>query len=262
MVELGAYWSYYSLWFRKCYPDAKSILVEPDPHCLEIGRYNYALNGFTGEFVAAAVAATSGLDPGFFCETDGVTRAVDLISVDQLLQHQPRADILLADIQGAEWSMLQGMSQTLAAGKLRIVIISTHHANLTGDLLTHEKCLDFLRGHGAVILAEHTVEESYSGDGLIVASFDPTITTPIQISYCRARDSWFGLPAAHQQTALDATRAARKAEAQLSAASQKLAAYKTEATARIKSLEHQLKHHAANPARALSLWWKRVRAKS
>ncbi len=262
MVELGAYWSYYSLWFRKCFPQAESILVEPDPHCLEIGQYNYALNGFTGEFIPAAIAATSGTLPNFFCETDGVTRSVDLISVDELLKHRPKVDILLADIQGAEWSMLQGMTQTLAAGKLRIIIISTHHANLTGDYLTHEKCLDFLRGHGAVILAEHTVEESFSGDGLIVASFDPAITEPVQISYCRARHSWFGLPAEYQQAALDATRAASKAKAGLQAASQKLVACKTENAARIKSLESQLKYHSANPVRALRLWWNRIQKRS
>ena len=261
MVELGAYWSYYSLWFRKCFPDAKSILVEPDPHCLEIGQYNFALNGCTGEFVHAAVAASSGVEPSFFCETYGVTRTVDLVSVDQLLHDQPRADIILADIQGAEWSMLQGMSRTLAAGKARIVIISTHHANLTGDYLTHEKCLDFLRGHGAVILAEHTVEESYSGDGLIVASFDPTITAPIEISYCRARDSWFGLPSGYQQTALEANRAANKAQAQLGAVSQKLAGIKKEYAAHVKSLENQLEYHSVNPARALRLWWNRFRTK-
>ena len=48
---------------------------------------------------------------------------------------------------------------------------------------------------GAHILVEHTVAESYTGDGLIVASFDPadrdlTIVT----SRCRVQDSLFGDP--------------------------------------------------------------------
>lgn len=202
MVELGAYWSYYSLWFHHRFPGADLLLVEPDPNFLEIGQYNLALNGAAGTFIQAAVDAKPGMEAAFPCESDGQRRPVPLVSVDSLLEDRGPVDLLLADIQGAELSMLEGMKKSLAAGKVRVVFISTHHHSISGDHLTHEKCLDWLRQQGACILAEHTVEESFSGDGLIVASFDPNVRPVIHLSYCRARDSVFGLPN-HQLAALE-----------------------------------------------------------
>jgi hypothetical protein len=47
---------------------------------------------------------------------------------------------------------------------------------------------------GGTILAEHSVAESFSGDGLIAVSFDSTDSNlaPIPISYNRASHSLFG----------------------------------------------------------------------
>ena len=38
MLELGGFWSYYSLWFQHEIAGASNFIVEPDPHNLEIGR--------------------------------------------------------------------------------------------------------------------------------------------------------------------------------------------------------------------------------
>ena len=51
------------------------------------------------------------------------------------------------------------------------MVVSTHHASISGSETTHRDCLIELIKRGAVILCEHTVDESFSGDGLIVASF-------------------------------------------------------------------------------------------
>ena len=83
-----------------------------------------------------------------------------------------RIDLLLADVQGAELPMLEGAVESINRGKLRFAFISTHHHSISGDPLTHQRCLQFLRERGAHIIAAHNVTESYSGDGLIVASFD------------------------------------------------------------------------------------------
>jgi FkbM family methyltransferase len=195
MIELGAYWSYYSLWFLQQIPTGKSYLIEPDPNNLEVGRRNFQLNGRSGTFVSAAIGAHADPPASFKCESDGLTRPIPIESLPSFcekfaLEH---VDILLADIQGAEFDMLQGASRLLDEKRVRFLLISTHHYSFSGDPLTHQHCLDFLKSKGAHIIAEHSVSESYSGDGLIVASFDPRdLDLVANISYARPRQSLFG----------------------------------------------------------------------
>ncbi len=193
MVELGGYWAYYSLWMQGVVQAARSIIVEPDPQNLSLGRRNVALNGKTAEFIDAAI----GIRPGttrFTCE-NGTTRVVPVTSVDALMEHQQVRflDLLHADVQGAELVMLEGASETIRSGRVRFIMVSTHHHDISGDPLTHQRCLAYLRTAGAHILCEHTVAESYSGDGLILASFDERDVdlASVPISYNRASHSLF-----------------------------------------------------------------------
>ena len=133
----------------------------------------------------------------FECESDGVTRDVSIEGLRSLLDRfqLPHLDLLFADVQGAEWPLLEGGRDLLAEGRVRFVMASTHHHVISGDPLTHYRCLELLRELGAHIIVEHTVAESYSGDGLIVASFDPRDhDLQVCVSRCRAGDSWFGDP--------------------------------------------------------------------
>ena len=198
MFELGAFWSYYSLWFLDRFPHGRTILVEPDPNFLAIGQYNYALNGREGHFIQASVAAQPGEAIGFRCESDGAVRQVPLVSVDSLVDrlNVDRIDVLLADIQGAEVAMLEGMEETLRRQRLSTLVVSTHDQSISGDFRTHEKCLDWIKDHGGRIIAEHSVEESFSGDGMIAASFDARCRITVDVSRNRAVDSLFGSPTA------------------------------------------------------------------
>lgn len=72
------------------------------------------------------------------------------------------------DVQGAELHALVGAEPMISASKLRFVFVSTHHHLISGDPLTRQKCLQWLVHDGAHVLCEHSVNESYSGDGLIV----------------------------------------------------------------------------------------------
>ena len=173
MVELGSFWSYYSLWFQLVVPGAKNFMVEPDPNNLAIGQKNFAINGMSGRFVNASVGRRSLPGGPFVCESDGATRQIPCIAVDDLVADQQidGIELLLADTQGAELAALEGASSTISAGKLRFVILSTHHHSICHDPIIHQRCLQFLRGNGAHILAEHSVSESFSGDGLVAASF-------------------------------------------------------------------------------------------
>lgn len=175
MIELGAFWSYYSLWFHAAVPGARNLMVEPDPNNLEAGRRNFAANAFDGAFVQASLGRESRPPAPFACESDGVTRPVATASVDSLVRDHgiDRVELLLADIQGAEVEMLHGAQRSIAEGRVRFMVISTHHHAISGDPLTHQKCLTFIRDHGGHVLAEHSIAESFSGDGLIALSFAP-----------------------------------------------------------------------------------------
>ena len=172
MVELGSFWGYYSLWFRSVYPGGRNILVEPDPNNMRIGARNFELNGFRAEFLEAAIGVHNGCTE-FSCESDGMVRPVRTVSVDGVVREfsLKQVNLLHADIQGAEVEMLNGAVETIERGQLKWVFLSTHHRSISGDPLTHQYCLDWLRAHGAFIVDEHSVSESFSGDGLIVAAF-------------------------------------------------------------------------------------------
>jgi FkbM family methyltransferase len=217
MLELGSFWAYYSLWFAASLPDARLVLVEPDPAYLEIGGRNFELNGASGRFVHAAVGLPDGGQAPIVCESDGVTREVGLVSVDGLLVREglDRIDLLLCDTQGAELAMLEGARGALAAGQIRFLVVSTHHHSISGDALTHQRCLSTLLELGAHVVAEHPVSESFSGDGLVVVSMDPRDRDlRVELSRARARDSLFGElehDLAEAQAARDQARAERDA---------------------------------------------------
>lgn len=194
MVELGSFWSYYSLWFRSVYPDARSFLVEPDANNVLLGKRNFELNGFSGEFIEAAVG-THDAPINFRCESDGISRNIRTIGIDGLTRELglERIDMLHADIQGAELAMLAGMEESIKQGRVKWLFLSTHHHSISGDPLTHQRCLAWLRTHDAFIVGEHSVPESFSGDGLIVAVFggQPEIPLP-PVSRNKPSSSLFG----------------------------------------------------------------------
>lgn len=55
MIEMGAYWSFYSMWFNQKIKDAKNYMIEPDEFNLAQGKRNFALNGLKGNFTQAFI---------------------------------------------------------------------------------------------------------------------------------------------------------------------------------------------------------------
>ncbi|QEC46258.1 FkbM family methyltransferase [Baekduia soli] len=195
MVELGAFWSYYSMWFNRRLPGAVNVMVEPDPVNIEVGRRNFALNDMTGSFVHGAVGFDHGGEVWLPCESDWRVRRTPTVSLAGLMADErlERIDLVLCDAQGAEVGVLESSLDVLRAGRVRFLVVSTHHHTITGDPLTHQRCLELLRGAGAHVIAEHSVAESCSGDGLIAASVDPRDAGwEVPVSHVRARDSVFG----------------------------------------------------------------------
>lgn len=166
MLELGAYWGFYSMWFASIVQNAKCYLVEPDPRNIESGKQNFRINSLNADFTCSAIGSL---------ETTGLLSA-PLISVDQFCAKRgiPKLNILHADIQGAELPMLEGASQMLKRRNIDFVFISTH-----GNP-RHYPCLEFLESMDYKILCAANSDESFSLDGLIVAK-NPEISLPRRI---------------------------------------------------------------------------------
>lgn len=176
MIELGSFWSYYSLWFAKENKNNHNICCEPDPNNIQVGKKNAEINKLKGiEFVQSAAGSRDGELVSIEMDSDrGTAIQVPIRSVDSLMEEYswPKLDILHMDVQGSEADALEGAINTIKDGKLRFLFVSTHHHVFSGDPLTHKKCLDFIVQNGGRVVAQHSVQESFSGDGLIVASFN------------------------------------------------------------------------------------------
>ncbi len=153
MLELGAYWAFYSMCFLKDCPHRTAHMVEPEIENLKSGMTNFALNGLTGNFVHAGVAAhSSNGTPG-------------TISVDEFLCTQgiQQLDVLHCDIQGYEVEMLEGAVAFLSQQRVSCVFISTHSNEL------HLKCKTRLLGFGYIVLCDTDLDHTTSYDGLLFA---------------------------------------------------------------------------------------------
>ncbi len=158
MIELGSFWAYYSLWFAQAVPQAKNYLVEPSKERLALSRKHFLLNKKEGVFVHAGIGKPNGvvINKDMLGALDlGIDELLEIIKVDQV-------NLLHADIQSSECAMLISAIKSVAHGKIDYFFISTHCD-------THLPCLAILKAYDYSIIAEHTIEEGYMPDGLIVA---------------------------------------------------------------------------------------------
>jgi len=196
MVEFGSFWAYYTMWFAAALPKAKIVAMEPDPSSLEVGRRNVELNGLTNQvhFVPGMVGDHPGQLATFIGENSEEEHAVlqyDLASTLDVAGLE-RVDLVLADVQGAETVLLRRALPLLTAARVRFLVVSTHHRSISGDVLTHQRALQLLTNAGAHVIAEHSVPESFSGDGLIAVSFDRRDADfTVRVSFARSKDCIF-----------------------------------------------------------------------
>lgn len=220
MIELGAFWSFYSIWFLREGIGRRAIAVEADPVHLEVGRTNAALNGVAPVFVHAFAGGEAAPPTPFQTEKSGML-ALPCVSVETLMAEHgiARLDLLHCDAQGCEFAVIESCIEGGAAGRIGWLIVSTHAHHISGDPLTHQRCLAALRRAGATVLAEHDVQESFSGDGLIVATFGPVPEgwTAPRLSYNRTSESLFRNPLYDLAQVQAEARAAASVQARASA---------------------------------------------
>lgn len=177
MIELGSYWAYYSMWFQKSVKEARNFMIEPAKSSIECGMKNFQLNGMRGDFTQAFVGHTSSPDwqqPELRPKMEDVRQ----VCIKDFVQARgiERIAILHSDIQGFEYDMLRGCGGMLDEKKISFFFISTH------GLKVHFQCRSHLIHKDYALIAEHTPKESYSEDGLIVASASPNAIPPVEIS--------------------------------------------------------------------------------
>jgi hypothetical protein len=154
MVELGSYWSFYSIWFNKRVKYPKNYMIEPDRFNMKYGMNNFRMNKVQGHFTNAFIGKKSG-------NIDGK----QIICLDDFIVKNNIGfiDILHSDIQGFEYDMLLGATNSIREHRIGYVFISTH-----GDKV-HQACLDILQRNDFKILCSADEKDTYSLDGLIVA---------------------------------------------------------------------------------------------
>ena len=167
MIELGAYWCFYSIWFYREIADAQCHLAEPNPYHISFGEENLKLNGVPGDILRAYVGSEEGV-------ADDGTR---LVSIDTLVDERgiSHVHLLHSDIQGAELDMLRGADRLLREKRVSYIFISTHSEEI------HQECKSRLEERGYLLVASHDLADSYSIDGLVVAR-SPETSGPEHVS--------------------------------------------------------------------------------
>jgi FkbM family methyltransferase len=187
MLELGAYWSYYSMWLKLARPDARVLLVEPDLRNIAVGLRNFKRNQLQGTFIPGFIGAEArGPEPRRISGEPELQTVVPTFTVDQLrlLAGLDRIDLLHADIQKAELDMLHGAADALRRRQVDFLFISTHSDEL------HRACWQYLERLGYELIVEHDKNDSFSNDGLIVAARPDVPSRPTPTISRRTAADW------------------------------------------------------------------------
>lgn len=154
ILELGAYWGFYSMWFLKECKNGKAYLIEPEEENLNFGKKNFKLNGFDGSFLR-----------GFISSKSNSSNQPPIYTIDDLIKlwQLPKIDILHSDIQGAELEMLMSINLDFLNKNIRYIFVSTHSNDL------HRECKNYILGNNFHIIADVSLDETYSHDGILIA---------------------------------------------------------------------------------------------
>ena len=207
MLEIGCFWAYYSLWYLKDNPNRSAVGLEPDTLHMQIGQKNALLNRMDKQInILNGVASETPKDSVKITTETGEDLVLKGYTIKDLMNYANKdvVEIVHCDAQGAETFIVDQIIELGKNQMLRFCIISTHSYEITGDPLTHQKCLAKINEAGAHIIAEHDVHESYSGDGLIAASFSSQDKDfKVEISCNRYSESLFPSPAVHLSNTLN-----------------------------------------------------------
>lgn len=163
MIELGCAWAYYSMFFKNKIINGNNICIEPNINKLKQGIENVKLNNFDiSKFIFKnGFIGSEYKEKDLFIDWDNTKTFMTKYNIEKLINDTKFFfDVIHSDIQGAELDILYGSKSVL--NKIGFFVISTHGNK-------HNLCLNYLQSNNFQILIHHTIKESFSGDGLIIA---------------------------------------------------------------------------------------------
>jgi hypothetical protein len=148
MIELGAYWGFYSMSFLQKNTEGVSFLVEPYEDFINIGKNHFEINGMVGNFIQDFVGKNN-------------------FMIDSFVKNNSlsKINIVHCDIQGHEYEMLLGSLDSIKNKIIDYFFISTHSQNL------HNICKDFLQSNDYKIIGSADFDnETFCHDGVLIAT--------------------------------------------------------------------------------------------
>jgi hypothetical protein len=157
MIELGSNQAYYSMLFKAILKgqDTLNLMIEPTDEYMARGKHHFSINNYDGIFINKCIGKR------------WIAHSYDFekkeTSVDKLIEDYKieKLDVLHSDIDGAEFTMLEGATESLKNKKIEYAFILTHYLGM------HEECLKFITQFDYDILLDHR-EETVGGDRLII----------------------------------------------------------------------------------------------
>jgi FkbM family methyltransferase len=178
VIDVGANYGYTTTYFAsEVGPDGFVLSVEPEPHTRALLQYNVSRCGYDNvEVVAAAAGDRSGtvdlwrsatnfanhsLNAALVPNLDDVVE-VEIVTLDELCASrlgQRHPTVLKIDVEGWEWSVLQGARRTLEQAR-PAVWLEYWPAGIRASGHEPRDVLDLLDGLGYVTTAHDLVIES------------------------------------------------------------------------------------------------------
>lgn len=182
MVEIGCWWAFWSLCFRKKYPEGKNILIELGKRHLSIGINNFKLNQFSethywGGFFLGDSNTYFDVEsnynfpklPNEYFDDSLIGKMtgpeldfIDVYSIEKL----DKIDLLHMDIQGSELPLLEDISKNyefLLKDKIENIVVATHSTDI------HEKLSQIFLNHGFKFMKDMKWP-SVGGDGMLIVT--------------------------------------------------------------------------------------------
>jgi len=129
MIELGAFWSLWSIIFRKKYPKGKTIIVEGDLEKLNVGINNLSLNDINN---------VTYYHNTIYGEKSNTLFSEDIkdIKLSEIINSiiSDKIDLIHMDIQGSEIYAIDDIINLILNNKLSYSIIATHSESIEYEI--------------------------------------------------------------------------------------------------------------------------------
>jgi hypothetical protein len=158
MIELGSYWAFYSIWFKKEIQNSDVFCIEPDEIRMRAGIMNSELNNIKCDFTKGYIDNSSdGLNMSNFIKQ----RNIEFV------------DILHSDIQGYEFILLEQLEEELKNKKINYLFISTHSNKIHYDIISFLEKLNY-----RIVCQCDFDNQTYQYDGFILSCPSDNLELP------------------------------------------------------------------------------------